>query len=116
MRAIAVALLAALGAGFASEPAQAHGRTRVTVGVGVGLGYPVWGPYWGPWYYPPPYYYPAPVIVRTEPVTYIEQRTTPVAEQGWWYYCESANGYYPYVKTCPTGWRRVAPTPPPPAR
>ena len=29
-----------------------------------------------------------------------------------WYYCESANGYYPYVAQCPEAWRAVPATPP----
>lgn len=112
MRIAAIAVLLALGGVIASEPAEAHGR-RARVSIGVGFGYPFWGPYWGPWYYPPPYaYYPAPVVVRSEPVTYIEQAETPATEQGgWWYYCDSAKGYYPYVKECPAGWQRVPPTP-----
>ena len=89
-------------------------HSRVT--VGFAFGYPYWGP-WSPWYYPPPYYYyPAPVVVRpAEPVTYIEQggATKSAAQSGWWYYCDSARGYYPYVKECPAGWQRVPPAPPP---
>ena len=30
-----------------------------------------------------------------------------------WYYCEQTRGYYPYVKECPGGWKRVPPAPPP---
>jgi len=29
-----------------------------------------------------------------------------------WYYCEAPKGYYPYVASCPGGWRPVSPTPP----
>jgi len=29
-----------------------------------------------------------------------------------WYYCDSVNGYYPYVKQCPEAWRIVPATPP----
>jgi hypothetical protein len=111
MRTAAVALLVLLAGAIVSEPAEAH-RSRVV--VGVGFGYPFWGPpFWSPWYYPPPYaYHPAPVVVRSEPVTYIEQGSSQSAEpSGWWYYCDSSRGYYPYVKECPGGWQRVAPTP-----
>ena len=117
MRIAALAVLLALAAGLAGDPASAHGRTRVTVGVGVGFGYPYWGspfwgPPWGPWYYPAPYYYPVPVVVSPPaPVTYIEQRSAPAESGSWWYYCETAKGYYPYVRECPAGWQRVAPTP-----
>jgi hypothetical protein len=111
-------LILALAAVFASAPAQAHGR--VSVGVGFGFGYPYWGPWgpWGPWYYPPAYY-PVPVPVPAQPVTYIEQRaveqrSSPAPERGaWWYYCDSSKGYYPHVKECPTGWQRVPPVLPP---
>jgi hypothetical protein len=51
--------------------------------------------------------------VPAQPTTYIEQN--PPAQQetsGWWYYCETSRGYYPYVKECPAGWQRVPPTPP----
>lgn len=92
--------------------AFAHGRGHVRFGVYVGG--PYWGPYWGwgpAYYYPPPYYYypPAPA----QPTEYIE-RIDP-SEQGWWYYCEESRGYYPYVKECAAGWKRVSPTPPAPS-
>jgi hypothetical protein len=41
------------------------------------------------------YYYPPPVYI----------------EKQYWFYCESAGAYYPYVKECPSGWQRVLPTP-----
>jgi len=30
----------------------------------------------------------------------------------WWYYCDSAKGYYPYVPECKEAWRPVPATPP----
>ena len=116
MRTVAfVAVFLALTGIVASEPALAHGRSRVSVGVGFGFGYPYWGSPWGPWAYPPPYYYyPAPIVVQ-QPVTYIEQNSSapasPAADAGWWYYCDQSRGYYPYVRECPTGWQRVPPAP-----
>ena len=95
-------------AAVVSGEAFAHGRGGVRLGVYVGG--PYWGPYWGPaYYYPPPYYYypPAPA----QPQEYVE-RIDP-SEQGWWYYCEQSRGYYPYVKECSTGWKRVPPAPAP---
>lgn len=94
-----------------SEAAFAHGG-RVRFGVYVG---PYWGPYWGPaYYYPPPYYsYPPYYPPPAQPQEYVE-RIDP-ADQGWWYYCEQSRGYYPHVKECPAGWKRVAPVPPAPA-
>ena len=115
MRTTVLAVLVALAAVIASQPAEARGRhhhhSHVHLGIGFGFG-PYWGP-WSPWWYPPPAYYPPAVIVRpAEPVTYIEQ---PQANEpsGWWYYCDASKGYYPYVKECPSGWQRVPPAPPP---
>jgi hypothetical protein len=113
-----IAVLLAVAGVIASEPVQAHGRSRVSIGLGFGFGYPYWGsPWgpWGPWGYPYPYY-GAPVVVQHAPVTYIEQNSSapsaPAADAGWWYYCDQSRGYYPYVRECPTGWQRVPPTPP----
>jgi hypothetical protein len=54
------------------------------------------------------------VAVPTAPPVYIEQGGGEApASQSYWYYCDGAKGYYPYVKDCPGGWKRVAPTPPP---
>ena len=33
--------------------------------------------------------------------------------QQWWYWCESARAYYPYVESCAQGWQRVEPRVPP---
>lgn len=112
---ITLALLSAglLGAGTAF----AHGGGRVHFGVGLNFGpywgSPYWGPYWGPaYYYPAPAYYPAPVAVSPPaPAQYVE-RDQPL-QSGYWYYCETARGYYPYVKDCPGGWKAVPPAPPP---
>jgi hypothetical protein len=99
--------------------------------LGFAYGYP--GPFWGPpWY--PSYYYPPTVIVTTppQPVQYIErpQTTAPMPvlaparpqqqqqqqstlQPGYWYYCDSPQGFYPTVKECPTPWKAVPPGPPP---
>jgi hypothetical protein len=98
--------------GAAALPAWAdHGGVR----IGVGIGVPLW-----PWYYPPAYayppaYYPPQVVVAQPPVYVQQSETAPVApapQTGNWYYCESAKGYYPYVRECPSGWQPVAPQPP----
>ena len=34
------------------------------------------------------------------------------ADNNWWHYCPESKTFYPYVKECPAGWQRVAPTPP----
>lgn len=82
------------------------------------------GGYFGfPYYYSYPYYpynyyyYPNPSSYRyypdaaAEPPMYVEPR-----EESYWYYCNDPQGYYPYVQSCPGGWRKVIPTPPQPGR
>ena len=104
---LAVALLLA-----AALPGYAwggwHGHGRVFVGVGPAW----WGPpypYWG--YYSPRYYvYPPPAVVVQEPPVYIAQPpAAPPPPQSYWYYCPSAQGYYPSVATCPEAWIKVPP-------
>jgi hypothetical protein len=77
-------LVLALAGALFGGPAWGH--ARVAIGVAIG---PFWWP--APWYYPPPYYYSPPVVVQPAPI-YIQR-------PGW--------GYYPYVRECPGGWRRV---------
>lgn len=55
-------------------------------------------PYPSPWE-PPPAVLPAPPVEAAPPPTQ------------YWYYCPAANGYYPYVATCPGGWQQVPATP-----
>jgi len=80
-----------------------HGGTRVFIGGSFGWwGWPGW---WGPGWWGPPYpYYPtAPVVVQQGPTEYIQQEpATPAAPQ-YWYYCQKAGAYYPYIKDCPGG-------------
>jgi hypothetical protein len=77
-----------------------------------------WGWWWivGPtWYfypqpvypYPNPYEPPVAVIVQPRPAT----PAPPPPQPQNWYYCEAARGYYPYVPSCPGGWRAVPATP-----
>jgi hypothetical protein len=56
---------------------------------------------------------PAPVAAAPAPV-FIE-RDPPAAPAApvWWYWCDEAKAYYPYVKECPGDWRRVPPQPVP---
>lgn len=113
---LAALLLGTLGIGFAGS-ALAHGpHSRVYFGVNIG---PAWGPYWGPRVYPGPVYYPYPAyptVVVTQPApppVYVEQAPQAAApmQNGYWYYCEGARAYYPYVKECPGGWQQVVPQP-----
>jgi len=82
----------------------------------------------GMWYFYPQPVYPYPDPYRP-PVVVVEQAPAPVVipvpvqpapqvapapAQGapqFWYYCEAAGGYYPYVPTCPSGWKTVPATP-----
>jgi hypothetical protein len=92
-----------------------------------------------PYYYPPlayyppgmyapgPYYAPGPAYLPYPPSEYIEQGQEAAAPQpepapqaepapaepsaAYWWFCPGASNYYPYVKTCPSGWQRVKPQP-----
>ena len=94
---------------------EGHFRFGITFGV------PLYGPAYYPGYYPyPAYAYPAyaypPVVVQSAPPVYVERdddaapRAPAPAD---WYYCPSANAYYPYVNACPGGWQRVPARPAP---
>jgi hypothetical protein len=65
----------------------------------------------GSWFfYPAPVYpYPDPYI----PPSVVAEVPPPQPAPQYWYYCPSANGYYPYVMSCPEGWTPVAPRPAP---
>lgn len=118
-KSVAVSLLAIALLLVAAPPSHAwrrHPGVRSHVFVGVGPRF-VWGPpywYYPHWYYPPPYYvYTPPTVVVEEPPVYIEQPAPapapPSPPQTYWYYCRSAQGYYPNVQTCPEAWIPVAP-------
>ncbi len=91
---------------------------------GMGLYFGVPYPYS---YYPYPYaypydYYPPVVITPAQPPVYVEQGAMPpstspqqapnTSNNYYWYHCDNPDGYYPYVKECPSGWQKVVPTPP----
>lgn len=71
----------------------------------------------GGYYYPAPYYYAYPpavaVPVPSAPQEYVEQGQSGAAPAagpqsgGTWYYCDDTRTYYPYVKSCSSGWRPV---------
>lgn len=83
------------------------------------------GPWWGgPWWWGPAYVYPYPYwyypyAYAPYPPASVEgssvyiQKPSGSSEQaeGYWYYCESAKVYYPYVDTCPEAWIKVPPAP-----
>lgn len=82
----------------------------------------------GAWYfypqpvypYPDPYQPPtivveqAPVVVEVPAPVQAQPIQPPVASRPapqFWYYCDAARGYYPYVASCPGGWKTVPATP-----
>jgi hypothetical protein len=79
---------------------------RVFVGFGVGV------PFWYPYPYPYPSYAPA-AVAEPSPPTYLQQDYQPQQQQ-YWYYCQGAQTYYPYVKECRGGWLTVVPQASPP--
>lgn len=87
-----------------------HGHPRFGFYFGAPLYTRPFYPY--PYY---PYYPPEIVTIPVEPPVYIE-REAPRSDQslspGYWYYCTDPEGYYPYVKECPSGWLQVNPVPP----
>jgi hypothetical protein len=68
------------------------------------------------WYAAPVYPYPDPYappeVVADAPAAAPPDAPVPKT----WYYCEAEKGYYPYVATCPSGWKAVPanPSAPPP--
>ncbi len=102
---------------------RGHGG-RGHVGIGVYLGTPYLYPYYpypSPYYYPYSYYPPV-VVTPAQPPVYIEQQESQPTPQDvapseneayYWYHCDKPEGYYPYIKACPSGWQKVEPTPPP---
>lgn len=139
LKALAALFLGALLA-LTSQLAQAHPPGRGWhggVGLYFGAPYPYFPYAYSPYAYPYPYVYSPPPVVITQPQSqvYIEQdsngassnnapsnsaspATSANNNNAYWYYCEASNGYYPYVKECPAGWKQVTPTPPanPPAK
>lgn len=71
----------------------------------------------GLWYsYPVPIYpYPDPYVPPVVAAPPVVATPGPVAAAPpppqYWYYCDSARGYYPYVPSCQSGWRAVPPAP-----
>jgi hypothetical protein len=96
------------GNGYHGGGGRWHGATGVYIGGDLGW----WGPGW--WDTPYPYYFAPPVVVQSGPTEYIQQAPAAPPQQAYWYYCQSARAYYPYVKECPGGWMQVVPQPLPP--
>lgn len=86
---------------------------RVFIGPGIFFGAPVFYPY--PYSYPyPAYSYPYPVYSAPPAVVEAPPAYAQPPAQQYWYYCQSQQGYYPYVPQCPGGWLQVVPSPGPP--
>ena len=95
-----------------------HGGFAFRSSIWVGPGW--WGPWGYPYYYDPYYpYYPYQYPYYAEPSVVIEKQA-PVyvlpnrkqEESDYWYFCPKPQGYYPYVKRCPSGWLKVVPSAP----
>lgn len=100
-------------AGTTAEARRGHGGHGPRVGIGLWLGPGWWGPLYYPSYYYPSYYPEPPLVIQQQPEVYVQP--APQEEQpAYWYYCTAQQGYYPYVKECPSGWMKVVPTPPAP--
>jgi len=61
-------------------------------------------PYYPGYYYGYPYYAPAP-YGYVPPAPVVNSNLPPPPQS--WYYCDAAQAYYPYVQSCPAGWRAV---------
>ena len=114
-RKVVVGVALALAAGMVqADRGGRHGGHWHGPRVGVVIGAP-FGWYGPPFWYGPPYWYEPPMVVQSPPPVYIE-RGADVAGEGpepyYWYHCSKPEGYYPYVKDCPGGWKKVVPTPP----
>lgn len=99
-----------------NDTAYARGGGHRGHGPHVGIGFwfgPGWWPSYYPSYYYPYYYPPSPPVVVEQPEVYV-QPVPREQQQLYWYYCKEPQGYYPYVKECPSGWMKVVPTPPAP--
>jgi hypothetical protein len=102
-------LLGLSAAAMVCASGVAH-AAHVGVFIGGGGYYYPWGV---PYYYPYPPAVAVPVPVPAQPQEYVEQGQTSAAPAasgqpgGTWYYCDDTRSYYPYVKSCSSGWRPV---------
>ncbi|MBI3635237.1 MAG: hypothetical protein HY216_03320 [Candidatus Rokubacteria bacterium] len=109
MRNVTCAIVAAMVLLLASAPpAQAWGGYGGHHGYGGHYGYGGHLTY--------RYSYPYRSYASSAPDVDKQQPTVYVQQQFYWYYCEDANAYYPYVKECPRGWSKVVPSPSRPAQ
>jgi hypothetical protein len=99
----------AFGRGFGFRGFGFRGP-RFLIGFGPALW---WGPAYGvSWYSPLPYSaYGGPGVVGQPSTVYVEQGPSAPPAPSSWYYCQSADAYYPDVRTCEEPWVRVPTTP-----
>lgn len=120
---LSILLIAAITTCGGTAYADHHSHWRHGGGFYRHYGHPRFSFYLGiPWYPRPyfsypyyPYYPPTIVTVPANPPVYIERDAPQATQQlpsGYWYYCSNPEGYYPYVRECPSGWRQVDPIPP----
>jgi len=108
--AVAVAVAAMAGSADAAWRGGFFGP-RFYVGPTFGFGL------YAPWVPPPVYYAPPPVVVQqgyvAPPVVGPPAAAAPPAEPnpGFWYYCNSPQGYYPYIRQCSSQWMTVPANP-----
>jgi hypothetical protein len=133
---VVVAGMLLLGAALPGE-AWAGGGPRVRVHVGPDpiwwapgfvprpfVVYPPYAPYYrARRYYPPvsgygplvygyaPFVYAPPAGVQQAPPVYGQQQALAPPPSPYWYFCQDAGAYYPYVKECAGGWMKVVPSP-----
>jgi hypothetical protein len=82
------------GHGHRGRHRSGGGRVFLSPGLVVPFGL-----YWEP--YPAP-----PVVMAPAPRVHLDP-----SPPHYWYYCDAAHAYYPYVPRCPGGWRAVSPAP-----
>jgi hypothetical protein len=83
-----------------------HGGSRVFISPRLVVPFgPYWRPYWEAYPYPP-------VVIAPSPRVYAQPLPPAQLPPVYWYYCDAAQAYYPYIQQCPGGWRPVAPMPP----
>jgi len=109
-----ILLVGLCGSGLAlADRGHFHGHSHIGLGFYFGPPYPLYSPF----YYPYPAYPPV-VVVPAQPQEYIEkgQFSDPQASASqsgnYWYHCDRPEGYYPYIKDCPGGWKAEVPSPP----
>ena len=117
---LGMAALPATATTTTHTPPPAHHASSWHHGGGSGWhgyhhGYGFYG-HW-PWYFPWAYGYGLPFYGTTfyeGQVTYVEMAPAgAVQPANVWYYCKDPEGYFPYVKTCPSGWQTVPMQPAP---